>query len=112
VVEVDTTSPPWLSLFPSVPVGTGKEVAGGAGGEVLLIESGRGALLFFPFSLLPPFEEESGRDVEDTAGVETVELRTPEETLVGRTVEDVESTGGVEEDETPLAFCPPSATVI
>lgn len=80
---------------------------------MLLVETGReasgGVLLFFPSFSLPPFGESVG-DVVGTAGDETEELRTLEETLVGRTVEDVESTGG-EEGGASLEFCP-SVTVI
>lgn len=71
----------------------------------LLVEGGResagGVFESFPPLLSPPL----GGGVEETAGDETEELGVSEETLVGRLVEDVESTGGIEEDVTELAFC-------
>ena len=71
----------------------------------LLVERGResagGVFESFPPLLSPPL----GGGVEETAGDETEELGMSEETPAGRLVADVESTGGIEEDETELAFC-------
>ena len=104
-----------LFCLPSAPVGTGREAVDDTSGELLLVETGResvgGDFRSFPLFSSPPFEGETVGEVEETVGDEMEELRTSEETLVGRTEEDVGSAGGVEEDETELSFCPPSVTV-
>lgn len=96
-----------LPLFPPVPVGT----VGDTAGEVI-VESGRlagGSFESFPSFPSPPSEGK----VEETGGDETVELGVSEETAEGRTVEDVGSAAGIEEDETELSLLwPPSVTVI
>lgn len=97
-------------FFPPVAVGSGEEAVDDTSGGLLLVETGResvgGILLFFPSLLLPPFGGSTG-EMEGTAGDETGELRTLEETLVEGTVEEVGSTGGMASE-----FPPPSVTVI
>lgn len=100
--------PPLLSpppLSPLLPVGTGREGVGDTAGEVLLVEAGRESVgevwLTFPPLSLPLLEEP---EVDETGGDEREELGILEEELSEGTVEDVESTGGVEESGTLLLF--------
>lgn len=108
---VDTTSPPLPPFFPPVLVGTG-----GSEDETLpplppffppvLVETGRSEDKMVSFPSFPPLPvgEGTAGEVEETAGNETVELKTSEE--------ETPLWGGTTEEETALASFPPSVTVI
>jgi hypothetical protein len=105
--EFESNPPP---LFEGETVGEVEDTSG----KPLLVETGRESLVgVFESKPPPPFEGETVGEVEETVGDEMEELRPSEETLVGRTVEDVGPPEAIEEDGTALAlgFCPLSVTV-